>query len=498
MHAQGDNEEGTPKPKRSRLPWIVAAGVGGVAIAAGVLISVPQIFSGSPTAGESPTPTPPPATATPSVTPTSEPTPTAAACDPSTAARISSYDLGLSSSGELTRTTVVEFESDIASNPSSYSVPVDDDLVAIITSADEHGESRTNLAVVEPVSGEARWDFTFDGSVSVVGTPLASGVTDRILISNSVGDDHRLVALALDDGRELVERDTTQWMSDVTAHAPRGWDAWAVAEQARDAYLLRDYDTVTRLDPDTLEDEWTIDANAIDAQRYEGNHFVTQHIDDTVFVSGHPFDAESGEALDWFREGDYVVAAGVVLHHEYRFDAYDSYELSAIDPRTGEVCWTTEIFDVAADDESLWVIGADHDVVRLDPATGDVLERRGSTTQVDLGTDDADTFGIALVGDSVVTTVGSWSRPDSVATLWAPDGPVTLPIDDGAPSYAGSDGQLLVYRSGTVDTPAELEAFDPDGSSAWTAELDGASVERGLVAETRIASPGVIEVDILR
>lgn len=498
MHALGDNEEGTSKPKSSRLPWIVAAGVGGVAIAAGVLITVPQLFSGSPTAGESPSPTPPPATVTPSATPTSEPTPTAAVCDPSTAARIPSYDLGMSSSGELTRTSVVEFEADAASNPSSYSVPVDDDLVAIITSADEHGESRTNLAVVNPATGEVRWDFTFDGSVSVVGTPLASGVSDKVLISNSVGDDHRLVALALDDGRELVERDTTQWMSDVTANAPRGWGAWSVAEQAPDAYLLRDYDTVTRLDPDTLEAEWTIDANAIDAQRYEGNHFLSQHIDDTVFVSGHPFDAESGESLDWFREGDYVVAAGVVLHHEYRFDQYDSYELSAIDPRTGEVCWTTEIFDVAADDEALWVIGADHDVVRLDPTSGDVLERAGSVAQADLGTDDADTFGIALVGDSVVTTVGSWSRPDSVATLWASGGPVTLPIADGAPSYAGSDGQLLVHRSGTVDTPAELEAFDPDGSPAWSAELEGATVERGLVTETRIASPGVVQVDILR
>lgn len=497
MHAPGEDKDDAPARGTSRLPWIVAAGIGGIALAAGLLITVPQLLPRVPIAAE----TTPPAQSVPSPTATqpSEPSPAPETCDPSTAARIPFYDLALSGTGELTRSAVVEFEREGSDAPTTSSTPLGDGLVAITTDADDGTESRMNLAVVDLESGENRWDLTLDGYLTVVGTPLASGVEDRLVIDQAIGNEHRLISYSLDDGSVLVEREMTTWSYPVTTNAPHEWDDWGVAAQAPGAYLLRDDDTVTRLDPDTLAVEWTIDANAIDAERYEGNHFLTQHIDDTVFVSGHPFDAESGEALDWFSEGDFAVAAGVVLHHEYRFDLYDSYELSAINPRTGEVCWTAEIFDVAADDEELWVVGVDRDVSRLDPVTGEVLERRGVIESTDVGANDIENLGISLVGGAVVTHVSWWSGDTpSVTTAWTPDGPVALPIEDSVEFYAVSGEHVVIRTNQTADDPARLEAYALDGSIAWSVDVEGVTVERGLVTETTIASPGVVQVAIVR
>ncbi|MDJ1115495.1 hypothetical protein [Microbacterium dauci] len=499
MHALGDNDAASPKAPRSRLPWIVAGGVGAVALAAGVAIALPQLLPGTPTAAETPTETP--TSVAPSPTPSDDPTPAPVTCDPSTAARIPSYELDLSATGELTRQTVVEFEAEAPSwgDPGNNAEPLGEDLVAIVASAGDDDARRTNLAVIDGGSGEHRWDITVDGGLFIVGTPLSSGVSDRLLVNHVIDGEYRLVALALDDGGELAERPATGWVSSVVGHAPQGWTAWDVASQAPGAYVLRDDDTVTRLDPDSLEPEWTIDANAIDAQRYEGNHFIAQHFDETVFVSGHPFDAESGEALDWFREGDFIAAAGVVLHHEYRFDRYDSYPLSAIDPRTGELCWTVEVLDVAGDDESLWVIGVDRDVLRLDPISGEVVEQRGTIESIELEADEAESFSLSLVGATVVTQVQPLGGMEPGATaVWTSAGPLSLPIDDYAAFNASSGDQLIVQVGSTVDTPARLVAYALDGSTAWDVEIGDLTVDSGLITEARVTDPGIIQVDILR
>lgn len=473
----GENETEQPTEPRSRrwIPWTVMGGIAVVAAAVAAALVVPGLLPAD-TAPPAASPPPPPTT-----TPPTEP-----ACDSRLDAALPE-PFDISATGELTRIEVDAFDAD-AVGPSSPWVDterVDDGVLALRTSVDTPAGALTRLTVVEEASDRSRWASTFEGHAQVLGSPATTGVEDRLLVGHPDADGFRLVALDLTDGDVVASVVTATHPWGDVALRPAG-DGRLPASQSQQAFFVRDFDTVTRLHAETLEPEWTVSGVPFDAARSEGGGFDIVVAGDVLFISGIAFDAETGEELGWSIDGTVVAGGGHALAMPVRFDSYDPFPLSATDLRTGEACWTLEVLEVVADGSDLWVVDAAREVQRIDPKTGEVLERRGTVPALS----DADDGIRLLARDGIVATITSDPsfEQEPKAYAWTPDGAVELPA---APSFI-SNGQFVTHEAGRLHAHAAV-----DGSPLWTAEVRGQLGGAGL-ADAAADGPGRVSIAVVR
>ncbi len=487
----GQLEKSVAHVRSRRRTVIGAVAVGAVVVAGGVAAAI--LLPGGPSAQELATVTPSATApqASRSASPSPTPTPvTVTSCDPTTQATSARREHAFPADGPRSR-PLIEFASEPVDAPTTRTVPVDEDLVLLLTASADADGARTHLSLLDTAQSTVRWETSVDRDAWLVGSPLTSGVDDRILIRVP----GRLIALAVSDGTVLVERAEEQWLSPVGVGFGGVWSPQTDVAQSPGAYFVQDQVALHRLDPQTLRVEWSIDGDEIGAQRYEGNSFIAEHIDDTVLLSGHPFDAVTGEPRGWSRESTHAVGAGVVLEFRYLFDDPSSFDLSAVDLMTGEKCWSAEVFDFAADDDDLWVVTADGRLVALDPSTGEELEDRGEIPRAELD-GDAEAIDVRLIGDRLLTSSSGWSVDGSAVASWTTDGPVVLPQLSGVDGLLETTGQLVEYGFAGGEGRAELTGYATDGSIAWSRPVDMSGPDDPVVVETT-RDAATIRVELL-
>lgn len=487
--------EGDPvdTPRRRWVAWGTVGAVAVVAVAAAV-IAVPLL---RPVDAAAPVPSPSattpatdPATDPATPSPTPEPTASCTVTAPELAWS-AAHELDISRDGRLSATPIQRIEG-VRERPGMWAFDaafaVDAGVVGVLTHVVDDAP-RSYVSVVER-GGAVRWARDFAGYVSVLSTPASTGVPGQLVLLVRDGDGgHRMIAHDLDDGRVLRDREAGELFS-VTQEAYRA-SASGVTSPSADAFFASDRDSLSRISAATLETEWNVRGEDFGVDWFEGGvpFSITR---DVVFVGTHAVDARSGAALGWESTGAVFEAAGATLQSPMLYDHVGPYELAGLDTATGESCWSREILDVAATDDTLWVLSAAGMIERVDPFTGTTLEQVGETAAT----------SVLSAGDRVIALE---SDPDDY------NAPIRYTVYDGsdesgtveAPSGPGvftSGEQLLFYDYGTVDVAATLSAYDLPGTSpVWQVNGTGMSIDAGVVLRsTWDADTGRFDVELLR
>ncbi|WP_425840114.1 PQQ-binding-like beta-propeller repeat protein [Microbacterium sp. PA5] len=471
-----------PSPRRPWVPWAVAGGAVAVAVVAAVVV-VPLL---APASAPSPTPTQTDAVG-PSPSATSTPTPTPTATCTVTTPSVAWFDvreLALPADGEFTADRVQRIRgADEFDFLDSTGFLIDDDRFGIITF---HESSSVSVLTVAERDGEVLWTREIEGSLAPVSSPALTGAADRIVVSVAVDTDWVMRSLDLATGETLAERPFGEHFA-VFAKASRASSA-AVAPASADAFYVSDRETLSRVNADTLETEWSASGSDFGVDEFEGGvpFWVTE---DVVFVGSHALDAQTGESLGWESAGAVFLAGGATLQTMVMYDHVGPYDLSGLDTATGETCWSREIISMAGTADTLWVLTTDGAVERIDPATGATEETLAQTSADTLHT--AGRFLVAYDGDEE-----DYSAPVTATVFDGSTQVGELTLSSGAELY-GSGDQLVVYERGTSTTPASLTAYDlPSTDRVWRAKLEDAypDAAAGGLLQHRETSDGDVSI----
>jgi hypothetical protein len=470
-------------PRRTWLPWAVVGGVAAVAVVAAIVV-VPLL---TPSAGPSPTPTGTTDAAEPAPSATPTPTPTCTVTAPSVA-WTDVTELALPADGAFTADRVQRIRgADQYDFLDAAPFVIDDHRFGVITFLESSSVSHLTVADRD---GEVRWTREIEGYLSVVSSPALTGVADRIVVSVSVGTDHVMRSLDLATGETLAERPFVYHYG-VFATASRTSSA-AVAPASADAFYVSDRETLSRVNADTLETEWSASGADFGVDEFEGGvpFDVTE---DVAFVGTHALDAQTGEALGWESAGTVFFAGGATLQTKRMYDHLGPYDLSGLDTETGETCWSREIVSMAGTADTLWVLTADGVIERVDPVSGVTEETLAQTSADTLRT--VGRFLIAEDGDPE-----DYTAPSTVTVFEGSTQRGQLTLPSGSEPYASGD-QLLVYDRGTSSRPASLTAYTlPSTDPVWRAKVEDAEPAAGVILQRRGTSEGdvsLIDIDLL-
>lgn len=472
-----------------RRRWVVWGTVGAVAALAigAAVIAVPLLRPSA--SAPSPTPSASPTSPEPSATPTPTPTPT---CTVTAPALVWSdpHELDLPRDGRVTSTLIQQIEG-VREKPGMWpddaAFPIDGELVGVLTNVNGL-EGTSHLSVIER-DGTVRWDAEMDGYASVLSAPATTGVPGRLIMEahNGAGD-FRLFSFDIATGEVLRERDSEE-ISAVTRYAARASNA-DVAPVSADAFFVSNRDSLMRIDPATLEAEWSVTGEEFGVEWFEGG-VPFDVVTDVVFVGPHAVDARSGEPLGWESSGAVFEVAGATLQTPLLYDYVGPYELSGLDTSTGEACWTREILDLAATSDALWVLSPDGTIERIDPLTGEVIETVGETTATSL----------TAMGDRLIAI--EEDRDDYTAplkyTFYEGSTALGTVVADGRGGFFSAD-QFLIYDYGSVKVPETLTAYDlGTPTPAWQVDGEGMAIDAGVVLRTTWdADTERVEVVLLR
>lgn len=477
----GGTAMSSPREPRHRwLPWTIVGGVAAVAVAAAFVV-VPVLDEAPPAAQSASTPRAP----APQPSDPEEPVCTVTSVDaPATNPR----RLDLPVDGVFTPVYVADMAGEFVSN-----VAIDEQRTAVLSRAYEN--EPTEMIVIDRTSGRVVWRIATTPSTSILSTPALTGLPDVVVTSTPTEDAMTSVLTAHDPATGEVLR---------TAEVAGGWvgairQDEGLAGDARagrpdDAALfVTNSESAMRLDGSSLAVEWTITGADHGVDEFEGG-VPFSIVGDVFFAGGKAFDARTGDTLGWETEKQPFSAARHALVTPIVYDSPDPYVLSGLDLRTGEACWSIEVVSVAAQSDHLWVVTTDEVLRRIDPETGDTLDEAGTVGYAQ----------VEVLGDLVMTSPRSW-EPDvprtmtvrSPAGIWERDS-----ADDGAPLQE-SHGQLLVTRSGTVDSPGELIAHGEDGTTVWSIVVRDAvtdarvSFDAGATIRSTPSDEGTLRIELL-
>lgn len=474
-----------------RRRWLVWGTVGAVALLTIVVVVVAVPLLRPTTAA--PTPTPSTTTVSPvaSSTPTPTPTPTPT-CTVATPDLVWSdpYDLDLPSDGRTTSTPIQRIDG-VREKPGIWpddaSFAIDEERVGVLTNA--NGLDGTSYLTVIERDGTVRWEVAVDGYASVLSAPATTGVPGRLILEAHDADDYRMISYDIATGDVLHERESGEVYA-ITRHASRASFA-DVAPVSADAFFVSDRESLSRVDPATLEAEWSVSGDEFGVDWFEGG-VPFDVVTDVVFVGTHAVDARTGEALGWESAGAVFEAAGATLQTPLLYDAVGPYDFSGLDTRTGESCWTREVVDIAATLDTLWVLLPDGAIERIDPLTGETIEKIAETAAT----------SILATGDRLIAM--ETDREDYTAPVryTAYDGTAPFGAVEVAPGRGGfvSGDQLLFYDYGSVKNPATLTAYERGNPSpVWQIDGEGLSIEAGVVLRTTWdAENERVDVELLR
>lgn len=148
--------------------------------------------------------------------------------------------------------------------------------------------------------------------------------------------------------------------------------------------------------------------------------------------------------------------------------------------------------DIAATIDTLWVLLPDGAIERIDPLTGETIEKIAETAAT----------SILATGDRLIAM--ETDREDYTAPVryTAYDGTAPFGAVEVAPGRGGfvSGDQLLFYDYGSVKNPATLTAYERGNPSpVWQIDGEGLSIEAGVVLRTTWdAENERVDVELLR